>query len=150
MRQSEGRRAAHLGSAILCNGAQHGAPILAVNLQIFGTKKCPDTRKAERFFRERGLRVQSIDLAEKGMSLGELRSVAARVGDLEALLDRAGKRYIEKGLKYAAPTGPRLEELLMADPLLMRTPVVRNGQKATIGYQADVWTAWVKAERGGV
>ncbi len=109
-----------------------------MNIQIFGTKKCQDTRKAERFFRERSVRIQMIDLAEKGMSLGELRSVAARVGGLDALIDREGKRYVEKGLKYAAPTGPRLEQILMDDPLLLRTPVVRNGQKATILYQRCV------------
>jgi arsenate reductase (glutaredoxin) len=120
-----------------------------VNIQIFGTRKCQNTRKAERFFRERGVRVQMIDLAEKGMSPGELRSVAARVGGLEALVDREGKRYVEKGLKYAAPTGPRLEELLLGDPLLLRTPVVRNGQMATLHYQPDVWAAWIKGERGG-
>jgi arsenate reductase (glutaredoxin) len=120
-----------------------------MNIQIFGTRKCSDTRKAERFFRERGLRIQVIDLADKGMSAGELRSVAARVGGVEALLDREGKRYIEKGLKYADPKGPRLEQLLLDDPLLLRTPVVRNGQKATIGYQPEVWGAWIKDERGG-
>lgn len=119
-----------------------------MNLQIFGTKKCPDTRRAERFFRERGLRFQSIDINEKGMSLGEIRSVGARAGGIDALVDREGKRYIERGLKYAAPTGARLEELLLAEPLLLRTPVVRDGQKATIGYQPDVWTAWIKAPRG--
>jgi len=119
-----------------------------MNLQIFGTKKCPDTRRAERFFRERGLRFQSIELGEKGMSPGEIRSVAARVGGMEALLDREGKLFIERGLKDAAPTGARIEELLLADPRLLRTPIVRDGQKATIGYQPDVWAAWVKAERG--
>lgn len=119
-----------------------------MNLQIFGTKKCPDTRRAERFFRERGLRFQSIELGEKGMSAGELRSVAGRVGGIDALVDREGKRYIERGLKYAAPTGARLEELLLDDPRLLRTPIVRDGQKATIGYQPDVWSAWIKAERG--
>lgn len=130
-------------------GARPCAPTTTVNIQIFGTRKCQDTRKAERFFRERGVRFQSIDLAEKGMSPGELRSVAARLGGIEALIDREGKRYVDKGLKYAAPTGPRVEELLVADPLLLRTPVVRNGQKATLLYQPDVWAAWIKAERDG-
>jgi arsenate reductase (glutaredoxin) len=113
-----------------------------MNIQLFGTRKCADTRKAERWFKERGIKLQSIDLAQKGMSPGELRSVAARVGGMEALLDREGKRYVEKGLKYAAPTGPRIEAILTEDPLLLRTPIVRNGQQATVGYQPDVWQTW--------
>jgi len=114
-----------------------------MNIQIFGTKKCADTRKAERFFRERSVRVQMIDLAQKGMSAGELRSVAARLGGAEALIDRDGKRYIEKGLKYAAPTGARIEHMLTEDPLLLKTPVVRNGQKATLGYSPETWQVWI-------
>lgn len=113
-----------------------------VIVQIFGTKKCKDTRKAERWFKERGLRVQSIDLTEKGLSPGELRSVASRVGGVEALLDREGKRYVDKGLKYAAPTAARIEALLLEDPLLSRTPIVRRGSDATVGYMPDVWERW--------
>lgn len=113
-----------------------------MNVQIFGTKKCADTRKAERWFKERGIRFQLVDLAQKGLSPGELRSVAARVGGLEALIDRDGRRYVDKGLKYAAPTGPRIEAILLEDPLLLRTPIVRNGGQATLGYQPDVWKDW--------
>jgi arsenate reductase len=112
-------------------------------VQIFGTKKCAETRKAERFFKERGVRVHSVDLAQKGMSLGELRNVAARVGGIEKLIDREGKRYLERGLKYSAPTGPRIETMLAEDPLLLRTPIVREGGRATVGYSADVWQAWI-------
>jgi arsenate reductase-like glutaredoxin family protein len=113
-----------------------------MNVQIFGTKKCQDTRKAERWFKERSIRFQAIDLAQKGMSAGELRSVAARVGGVEALIDREGKRYVDKGLKYAAPTGPRIEQHLIDDPLLLRTPIVRNGQQATLGYKPEIWETW--------
>jgi arsenate reductase-like glutaredoxin family protein len=113
-----------------------------MNIQIFGTKKCQDTRKAERWFKERSIKVQAIDLAQKGMSPGELRSVAARVGGMEKLIDREGKRYVDKGLKYAAPTGPRIEAILLDDPLLLRTPIVRNGAQATIGFQPEVWETW--------
>ena len=113
-----------------------------MNVQIFGTKKCQETRKAERWFKERGIRFQAIDLAQKGMSSGELRSVASRVGGFEALIDREGKRYVDKGLKYSAPTGPRIEQILLDDPLLLRTPIVRNGQQATLGYQPETWEAW--------
>jgi arsenate reductase len=121
-----------------------------VNVQIFGTRKCADSRKAERFFKERGIRFQAIDLAQKGMSAGEVRGVAARVGGAEALIDRNGKRYLERGLKYAAPTGPRIEQMLVDDPLLLRTPIVRDsaggGQRvrATIGYCPDIWQGWIE------
>jgi arsenate reductase len=120
-----------------------------VTYQIFGTKKCAETRKAERFFRERGLTVHVVDLAQKGMSPGELRNVAARVGGMEALIDREGKRYVEKGLKYAAPTGPRIEQMLVADPLLLRTPIVRSGNRATVGYAPDVWQSWIDEAKQG-
>lgn len=111
-------------------------------MQIFGTKKCNETGKAQRWFKERGIRFQAIDLAQKGMSKGELERVAARVGGMQALIDTEGKRYLERGLKYAAPTGPRIAEALLADPLLLRTPIVRNGAEATLGFQPDVWTTW--------
>jgi len=116
-----------------------------VTVQIFGTRKCQDTRKAERFFRERGIAVQRIELERKGPSAGELRSVAARVGGTEQLIDREGRRYVEKGLKYAAPTGARIEAMLLEDPLLLRTPIVRSGSEATVGYCPEVWERWVQA-----
>ncbi len=112
-------------------------------IQIFGTRKCQDTRKAERWFKERGMKVQSVDLADKGLSPGELKSVAARVkGGVESLIHRDGKRYVDKGLKYAAPTGPRIEALLLEDPLLLKTPIVRRGAEATLGYQPETWERW--------
>jgi arsenate reductase-like glutaredoxin family protein len=110
-------------------------------VQIFGTKKCADSRKAERWFKERGVKVQLIDLKEKGPSPGELKSIAARVG-IENLIDREGTRYRDKGLKFAAPTGPRIEQHLLDDPLLLKTPVVRLGKDATVGYQPDTWAGW--------
>ena len=119
-----------------------------MNIQIFGTKKCADSRKAERFFKERGIRFQAIDLAQKGMSAGELRAVAARAGGVERLIDREGTRYLERGLKYAAPTGPRIEQILIDDPRLLRTPVVRDGAaRATVGYCPDVWQQWIAEAR---
>ncbi len=111
-------------------------------IQVFGVKKCPDTRKAERWFKERGMKIQSVDLAQKGLSPGELRSVAASVGGPEGLLDRESKRYIDKGLKYSAPTGSRIETLLIEDPLLLRTPIVRCGATATVGFRPEVWVLW--------
>ena len=121
-----------------------------MNVQLFGTKKCQDSRRAERFFRERGCKLQVIDLGQKAMSAGELRSVAARVGGIERLIDREGKRYVEKGLKYAAPTGPRVEQILVEDPLLLRTPIVRESHRATVGYSAETcreWQQWIGESR---
>ena len=113
-------------------------------VQIFGTKKCSETRKAERWFKERGIPVSSIDLRERGLSPGELKSVGARIG-FDALIDREGARYRDRGLRAAAPTGPRVEQALLDDPLLLRTPIVRRGGRdATVGFQPDVWETWRK------
>ncbi len=116
-------------------------------VQIFGTKKCPDTRRAERFFKERNVPFQAVDLARKGMSPGELRAVAGRLGGMDKLIDREGKRYVDKGLKFAAPTGPRIERLLAEDPLLLRTPIVRCSAGATVGLALDAWDTWLAATR---
>jgi arsenate reductase-like glutaredoxin family protein len=113
------------------------------NLQIFGTRKCSQTRKAERFFKERRVSFQLVDIAVKGPSAGELRKIANAVGGMDKLIDRDGKRYVERGLKYAAPTGSRIEQILVDDPLLLRTPLVRTGDRATVGEAIDTWTAWL-------
>jgi arsenate reductase (glutaredoxin) len=113
------------------------------NLQIFGTRKCKETRVAERFFKERRVPFQFIDISQKGLSPGELRKVAAAVGGVDKLIDRDGKRYVDRGLKYAAPTGPRIEQALLDDPLLLRTPIVRSADRATVGPALATWTAWL-------
>ncbi len=113
-------------------------------LQIFGTKKCAETRKTERFFRDRGISFHFVDLSAKGIALGELRNVATRAGGIEALIDRTGKRYLDRGLAYRAPTGPRVEEALVEDPLLLRTPIVRWQGRATVGYAAEMWSKWME------
>ena len=112
-----------------------------MNIQIFGLKKCSETRKAQRFFKERRIPFHFIDLSQKEMSKGELRSVAARV-PLEDLIDTAGKRFVEKGLTSASLNAVRIETLLLEDALLMRTPVVRNGREATVGNRPEVWKTW--------
>lgn len=109
--------------------------LVPMGFQIFGTRKCPATRKAERFFRERRVACQLIDLAEKGISPGELASVKAAVG-AEALLDREGKRFRDRGLAYQ-DVDPEAE--ILADPLLLRTPVVRDGRRAVIGDDPAGW-----------
>ncbi|MEW6297105.1 MAG: ArsC/Spx/MgsR family protein [Thermodesulfobacteriota bacterium] len=114
-----------------------------MNIQIFGVHKCAETRKAQRFFKERGIRFQFIDLNEKGLSKGELRAVAARV-PLAQLLDRDSKRFVAKGLAHAWLDTAAIESLLLADPLLLRTPIVRSGREATLGYRPEVWEGWQK------
>lgn len=112
-----------------------------MNIQIFGVNKCADTRKAQRFFKERGIRVQFVDLAEKGLSKGELRSVAAKV-PLDQLVDRISPRFAAKGLSHAWLDANKIEGLLLEDPLLFRTPIVRNGKEATVGHCPEIWKTW--------
>lgn len=109
-----------------------------MNIQIFGTLKCQDTRKAQRYFKERRIPYQFIDITQKGLSKGELNSVKTAVG-IESLIDRESKAYNRKNLNYMAHD---IEEELLKEPLLMKTPIVRNGRDATVGYQPDVWKTW--------
>lgn len=112
-----------------------------MNIQIFGTKKCFDTKKAERYFKERGIKAQVIDLKEKGMSKGELTSVLQNVGGYDVLVDSNAKDKDTLALfKYIADED-KLEKLL-ENQQLIKTPVVRNGKQATVGYQPDVWKGW--------
>lgn len=109
-----------------------------MNIQIFGKSKCFGTKKAERWFKERRIKFQSIDLKKYGMSRGEMTSVKNAVG-LEAMMDLESKDA--DVLKYLAHTADK-EEMLFDDPRLIKTPIVRNGKKATIGYCPDVWETW--------
>ena len=109
-----------------------------MNIQLFGTKKCPDTRKAERYFKERRIAVQYVDLTIRGLSKGELDKVKAVVG-LDNLIDKAGKEYEKRNLKYLVHNP---EDILLQYPLLLKTPIVRNGAKATVGYCPDIWQTW--------
>lgn len=110
-----------------------------MNIQIFGKSKCFDTKKAQRYFKERGIKVQEIDLVKKGISRGELQSVLRAVGGLSALVEEG----LEEAtlLRYLAYEEDKIETVL-ENPKLLKTPIVRNGQKATIGYQPDVWKTW--------
>lgn len=109
-----------------------------MNIQIFGKSKCFDTKKAERYFKERRVKFQAVDVARYGMSRGELTSVMRCVG-LEALVD--WKHPDAALLKYLAFDEDKLEKLV-ENPKLIKTPVVRNGKQATVGYQPDVWKTW--------
>ncbi|MDY3617413.1 arsenate reductase family protein [Agathobaculum sp.] len=110
-----------------------------MNIQIFGKTKCFDTKKAQRWFKERNIKFQMIDLAQKGMSKGELDSVRKAVGGLEPLLNPKAKGYAS--LAYLAFDEDKYQKLL-EDPSLLRTPVVRNGRQATVGFQPDIWEKW--------
>ena len=112
-----------------------------MNIQIFGTKKCFDTKKAERYFKERGVKYQFIDMKEKGMSRGELNSVKQAVGGLDSLIDDKCKdKDLLALLKYLSDEDR--EEKVLENPKVIKTPVVRNGKKATLGYCPDVWKDW--------
>ena len=112
-----------------------------MNIQIFGTKKCSDTRKAERFFKERGIKFQFIDRKEKGMSKGEFNSVAQVNGGMEAMLNPDAKDQDTLALIRYLAAEDKLEKIL-ENPQVIKTPVVRNGKQSTIGYQPDVWKGW--------
>lgn len=110
-----------------------------MNIQIFGTKKCFDTKKAERYFKERGIKYQFIDMKEKGMSKGEFNSVKQAVGGLDNMIDQNHKdKDLLALIKYIVDK----EEKILENQQVIKTPIVRNGKMATIGYTPDVWKKW--------
>ena len=109
-----------------------------MNIQISRKTKCFDTKKAQRWFKERRVKFQFIDIDRYGMSRGELTSVKNAVG-LTALINENDQDY--PLIKYLAGDEAKLEKLV-EDPYLIKTPVVRNGKKATVGYQPDIWKDW--------
>lgn len=113
-----------------------------MNIQIFGTKKCNETKKAERFFKERGIKYQFVDMKKKGMSKGEFNSVAQANGGLDHMINWEGKdQNLLALIKYIA-NEDKLEKVL-ENPQVIKTPVVRNGKQSTLGYQPDVWKKWI-------
>ena len=109
-----------------------------MNIQIFGKNKCFDTKKAERYFKERRIKYQFVDVIKFGMSKGELNSVKNAVG-LEAMIDKEDQDY--PLIQYLASNEAKLEKLY-EEPFLIKTPIVRNGKQATVGYQPEVWKPW--------
>ncbi len=109
-----------------------------MNIQIIGTKKCKDSQKAERYFKERRILFHFRDLTEKGLSKGELDNIT-RVIPIDYLIDRESKRFKDRGMQYMVFD---IEEELLNDPLLLKTPIVRNEKLVTIGYQPDIWKDW--------
>ena len=109
-------------------------------IQIFGKKNCNDTKKAQRFFKERNIAVQFIDLNEKGISKGELKDILKHF-TLEELLDVDGKEYTKRNLKYFQyEIGTLLEE----SPELYKTPILRSKQGITLAYHPEIWSTWNK------
>ena len=113
-----------------------------MNIQIFGKARCFDTKKAERYLKERRIKYQFVDLPKYGMSKGEYNSVKSAVGGMDALVDTKSKEYEAQFMAYLADSGDK-EQRLLDNPGMFKTPVVRSGRKATVGYCPDVWDAWV-------
>lgn len=112
-----------------------------VNIQIFGTKKSQDTRKAERFFKERGIRYQFVDMKEKGLSKGEFESVKKALGGLDNMIDQGCKDRDLLALITWIAEEDRAQKVLENQSVL-KIPIVRNGRQATAGYQPEVWKTW--------
>ena len=112
-----------------------------MNIQIFGKSKCFDTRKAERWFKERRIKYQFIDLVKYGMSGKEFDSVLRAVGGIDKLIDWENKSQEITNMRYMDDKIAK-EDKVFDDPSLMKTPVVRNGKQATVGFCPEVWEKW--------
>jgi len=121
---------------------------MALNIQIFGKSKCFDTKKAERFFKERGIKYQFIDLPRFGMSAGEYKNIKQAVGHYHLLLDTKCKLYDQLHLAYLAYPA-QIEELALENPGVFLTPIVRCGKKATVGYVPETWQQWIDEDKKG-
>lgn len=114
-----------------------------MEVQVFGTKKSPETRSALRFFAERRIKVHFVDFAERAAAPGELKRWAQKHG-VQALVDRDGKRFAEAGLRYGTYSDERWLEKLVDDPFLLRQPLVRWQQRLTIGAAEAEWKQWIE------
>lgn len=113
-----------------------------MNIQIYGKPKCFDTKKAERYFKERRIKVQMIDISKYPMSQGEFRNIKTALKmSLDEMIDDKSKLYESLFIKYLANESDK-EEKIFENQAIFKTPIVRNGKQATIGYQPDVWKNW--------
>ena len=112
-----------------------------MNIQIFGKPKCFDTKKAERWFKERRIKFQSVDILRYGLSKGEYESVKRVCGGLHNLIDKDSAAYAALFIEHLAYDADK-EQKLLENPALFRTPIVRNGKQAMIGYCPEVWETW--------
>ena len=111
-----------------------------MNIQIFGRKKCFDTKKAERYFKERNIKFQYIDIDLKGLSKGELNSVKKNI-TINELINTRAKEYKNLNLDKIRSSEMK-EEILLNNPKLFNSPIVRTGNLATLGYKKEVWDKW--------
>ncbi|WP_276929009.1 arsenate reductase family protein [Herbinix luporum] len=115
-----------------------------MNIQIFGKKKCFDTKKAERYFKERGIKYQFIDLLDKGMSKGEFNSIKQAVGGYQNMLDENCKdKNLLALFTYLSDEDEDKEEKMLEKQVLIKTPIVRSGKKAAVGYKPEIWKEWL-------
>lgn len=115
-----------------------------MNIQIYGTSKCFDTKKAQRYFKERGVKFQFIDLVKYGMSKGEYNSIKSALKmKVDDLVNEKSKKYDSSFIKYLASEEAK-EEKLLENQELFKTPIIRNGKKATLGYCPEIWKEWEK------
>lgn len=115
-----------------------------MNIQIYGTAKCFDTKKAQRYFKERGIKFQFVDLGRFGMSKGEYNSIKTALKmKVDDLVNEKSKKYDSSFIKYLASEDAK-EEKLLENQELFKTPIVRNGKKATLGYCPEIWKEWEK------
>ena len=112
-----------------------------MNIQIFGRAKCFDTKKAERYFKERRIKYQFVEINKHGLSKGEYQSVKSAVGGMDALIDVKSKEYESQYIQYLSSNEDR-EERLLENPGMFLTPIVRNGKKATVGFKPEIWSTW--------
>ena len=111
-----------------------------MNIQVFGRKKCFDTKKAERYFKERKINFQFIDIDIKGLSKGELNSVKRNIS-INELINQSSKEYKNLNLDKIRSNDMK-EEILLKNPKLFNSPIVRNGNTATLGYNKEIWDLW--------
>ena len=112
-----------------------------MNIQIFGKSKCFDTKKAERYFKERRIKYQFVDILRYGLSGKEFDAVLRGVGGIDNLIDWDGKSPDITLMKYMDDSYAR-EDKVFDNPALMCTPIVRNGKQVTVGYCPQVWENW--------
>ena len=126
---------------LIYNAAKAATGVSAMNIQIFGRTKCFDTKKAVRYFKERNIKVQLIDLLEKPMSKGEFTAVSQAIGKVELLVDQDSKhKEMLTLVKYLAKEEQM--DKIFENQQLLKTPIVRNGKHVTVGYAADIWKTW--------
>lgn len=114
-----------------------------MDIQIFGTKKCTDTRKALRFFSERRVKTHFVDLKQKAASVGEIRRFVQKFG-VDAVMDGDSKRFLSLGLREAGYSPERWLGTLAEEPLILRTPLVRWKHRLAIGHDVETWKAWME------